>query len=66
MTKVFAEDVKVGMGFKTWFGTHTVIKIHPYNGIFDFALNILEFSNGSKMTNCKSDMYDLVYEMGEK
>lgn len=58
--KVSGKDVKIGMGLKTWFGNHTVIKIELYNGPFDFVENILVFSNGSKMSNSKSDMYDLV------
>ena len=56
-----SEDVKVGMGIKTWFGTHTVAKIIPYNGPFDFVLNILVFSNGSKMSNTKNSSYNLAY-----
>ncbi|MCM3272614.1 hypothetical protein [Paenibacillus elgii] len=55
--EVAAEDVKAGMGLKTWFGTHTVIRISPYTGPFDFVLNILEFSNGTKMSNEKNAMY---------
>jgi hypothetical protein len=60
MAQVNAEDVKEGMGIKTWFGTHTVSKIIPYNGPFDFVLNILVFSNGSKMSNEKNSVYELI------
>ena len=60
MARVSGENVKVGMGLKTWFGSHTVINILPYNGPFDFVLNILVFSNGSKMSNTKNSRYNLV------
>lgn len=61
MDKVKAENVKIGMGLKTWFGTHTVINIEPYKGTFDFILNTLVFSNGTRMSNEKCVTYDLVY-----
>lgn len=58
MKNLSAKDVKVGMGLKTWFGTHTVVKILPYTGPFDFVLNILVFSNGAKMSNESNAMYE--------
>jgi hypothetical protein len=58
--KINAQDVKVGMGLKTWFGKHTVVNIIPYIGPFDFVLNILVFSNGSKMSNTINSQYELV------
>lgn len=57
--KITAEGIKIGMGIKTWFGLHTVVAIEPYTGPFDFVLNILVFSNGSKMSNEKGAMYDI-------
>jgi hypothetical protein len=60
MTKVNAENVKVGMGVKTWFGTHTITNIISYNGPFDFVLNILVFSNGSRMSNEKHARYEIM------
>lgn len=59
MAKVAAEQVRAGIGLKTWFGTHTVIKILPYAGPFDHILNILVFSNGKRMSNEKYAMYEL-------
>lgn len=59
MKRVYAENIKVGMGVKTWFGTHTVINILPYIGPHDFVLNILEFSNGSKMSNERNAVYEV-------
>lgn len=58
--KIKAENVQVGMGIKTWFGTHTVAKIVPYIGNFDFILNILVFSNGTEMSNERYAMYEIV------
>ncbi len=61
MTEVKAQNVKVGMGLKTWFGTHTVVRIDPYEGPFkDFSLNILVFSNGTRMTNVKNHIYKVM------
>jgi hypothetical protein len=60
MEKVKAENVKVGLGLKLWFGKHTVVRILPYTGPFDFIINIMEFSNGSKMSNEKNSTYELV------
>lgn len=61
MAQVAAEDVTVGMGLKTWLGTHTVVRIEPYTGSFDFIINILVFSNGSRMSNEMNAMYELLY-----
>lgn len=57
--KIDAADVKVGMGLKMWFGSHTVSKIIPYIGPFDFVLNILVFSNGTKMSNEENATYEV-------
>ena len=59
MITVNAEDVQEGMEIKTWFGTHTVLRIDPYIGTDDRILNILIFSNGYKLTNWKSNVYRL-------
>lgn len=59
MERIKAENVRVGMGLRTYLGTHTVVNIEPYVGPFDFVLNILVFSNGSKMSNTTNDIYDL-------
>jgi hypothetical protein len=64
MTNIKAEDIKTGMGIKTWFGTHTVVAIKPYTEPFDFTYSILTFSNGSRMTTEKGHYYELAYEMG--
>ena len=59
--RVSAEKLKIGMGLKTFFGIHTIVRIEPYIGPFtDRALNILVFSNGSKMTNTKGQLYRLL------
>ena len=57
--KIASENIKIGVGIKTWLGLHTVVGIEPYTGPFDFVLNILVFSNGSKMSNEKGAMYDM-------
>lgn len=53
-----AEDIKVGTGLQTWFGTHSVIALKPYNGPFDFILCIARFSNGSEMSLIRGDEYE--------
>ncbi len=58
MNNISAENVKIGMGLKTWFGIHTVVDIKPYNGAFDFILNILVFSNGTEMSNESHAVYE--------
>jgi len=55
---VKAEDLKVGMGLRTWLGTHTIIGLFPYVGPFDFVLNIIAFSNGMSMSNVKGAVYE--------
>lgn len=59
MNTVKAEDVQEGMEIKTWFGTHTVLRIDPYSGSDDKILNVLIFSNGYKLTNWKNNVYRL-------
>lgn len=54
---ITAQEVKVGMVLKTWFGTHTVIKIEPYTGKYDFCINVIAFSNGTEMANERYAMY---------
>lgn len=60
MNKVDSAELEVGMGVKTWFGTHTIIDIEPYVGPFDFIIGILVFSNGTKMSIEKDRTLDVL------
>lgn len=59
--QVSAEELKVGIGLKTWFGKHTIVELKKYNGPFDFVLCIAKFSNGTEMSIEKGQMYELAY-----
>lgn len=55
-----ARDIKIGMYLKLWFGTHQLVKIRPYVGPFSFVMGIMLFANGTEMSMCDTDMYEVV------
>lgn len=59
---VLAEDVEKGMVLKTWMGSLLVVDIKEYIGNLDFVLNIIEFSNGSQMSNTVNCRYQKLFD----
>jgi hypothetical protein len=55
------QDLKPGMVLKTWFGSHTLKRIDPYNGPFDFVYGVAVFvgipSQMSLETNGRVEVY---------
>lgn len=60
MNTVSSENIKIGMGLNMWFGKHTIAGIYPYTGPLDFVINVIHFSNGTVMSNCAGQNYELV------
>ena len=50
--RIEAEKLEPGMNVKLWYGTHNIIRIKPYTGIFakDGCFGIMEFATG--VTGC--------------
>ena len=53
------EELKKGIGIKTWFGTHTIIEIVEYNGPFDFIVSVARLSNGSSISIAENSIFEI-------
>ena len=58
MERIEAEKIKRNDTLYLWFGKKLVSNIVPYDGTIDFILNVIVFSDGTKMSNEKGAVYN--------
>ena len=54
------QDITVGDTVKTWFGFRRVNAIEPYHGPHDFVIGTARFDDGTGMTMCDTDRWEVV------